>query len=98
MSDPNNLRLSECAKYFDGKFVNPSDNEVQNDSFDVVFDTVGLEVSRQQAISVIKPGGTIIHIGLTQPAMNKMPKPGTVTSLHCVKHLNFRCNRSFVDC
>ena len=68
MSDPNNLRLSECAKYFDGKFVNPSDKEVQNDSFDVVFDTVGLEVSRQQAISVIKPGGTIIHIGLTQPA------------------------------
>ena len=41
---------------------------MQNDSFDVVFDTVGLEVSRQQAISVIKPGGTIIHIGLTQPA------------------------------
>ena len=68
MSDPNNLRLSECAKYFDGKFVNPSDKEIQNNSFDVVFDTVGLEVSRQQAISVIKPGGTIIHIGLTQPA------------------------------
>ena len=67
MSDPNNLRLSECAKYFEGKFVNPSDKEIQNDSFDIVFDTVGLEVSRQQSISVIKPGGTIIHIGLTQP-------------------------------
>ena len=67
MSDPNNLRLTKCSKYFEGKFVNPSDKEVQNDSFDVVFDTVGLEVSRQQAISVIKPGGTIIHIGLTQP-------------------------------
>ena len=33
-----------------------------------MFDTVGLEVSRQQAISVIKPGGSIIHIGLTQPS------------------------------
>ena len=68
MSDPNNLRLSECAKYSDGPFANPSDEEEQNDSFDVVLDTVGLEVSRQQAISGIKPGGTIIHIGLTQPA------------------------------
>ena len=28
MSDPNNLRLSECAKYFEGKFVNPSDKEL----------------------------------------------------------------------
>jgi threonine dehydrogenase-like Zn-dependent dehydrogenase len=68
MSDPNNLRLTKCSKYFDGKFVHPSDKEIQNDSFDIVFDTVGLEVSRQQSISVIKPGGTIIHIGLTQPA------------------------------
>ena len=68
MSDPNNLRLTKCSKYFEGKFVHPSDKELQNDSFDIVFDTVGLEVSRQQSISVIKPGGTIIHIGLTQPA------------------------------
>ncbi len=68
MSDPNKLRLSECSKYFDAKFVNPTDKEIKNDSFDIVFDTVGLEVSRQQAISVVKPGGTIIHIGLTQPS------------------------------
>jgi threonine dehydrogenase-like Zn-dependent dehydrogenase len=68
ISDPNNLRLKECSKYVDAKFVGPSDKVVKPDSFDLVFDTVGLEVSRQQAISVIKPGGTIIHIGLTQPA------------------------------
>ena len=68
ISDPNNLRLKECSKYVDAKFVGPSDKEVKHDSFDLVFDTVGLEVSRQQAISVVKPGGTIIHIGLTQPA------------------------------
>ena len=30
--------------------------------------SVGLEVSRQQAIEVVAPGGSIIHIGLTQPA------------------------------
>ena len=66
MSDPNKLRLNECSKHFDAKFVGPTDKEIKNDSFDIVFDTVGLEVSRQQAISVVKPGGTIIHIGLTQ--------------------------------
>ena len=27
-----------------------------------------MEISRQQAISVVKPGGIIIHIGLTQPS------------------------------
>ena len=68
MSDPNKLRLDVCSKYFDGKFVKPNDKEVEENSFDIVVDTVGLEVSRQQAISVIKPGGSIIHIGLTQPS------------------------------
>ena len=33
-----------------------------------MFDTVGLEITRQQAIKSIKPGGAIIHIGLTQPS------------------------------
>ena len=68
VSDPNKLRLNECSKYVDAKFVAPNNNEINTDSFDLVFDTVGLEVSRQQAIKVVKPGGTIIHIGLTQPA------------------------------
>ena len=31
-------------------------------------DSVGLEVSRQQAIHVVAPGGSIVHIGLTQPS------------------------------
>ena len=68
ISDPNNLRLKECSKYVDAKFVNPDDKEINSDSFDIIFDTVGLEISRQQAIKVIKPGGIIIHIGLTQPS------------------------------
>jgi len=68
ISDPNKLRLKECSKYIDAKFVGPDDKEINNDGFDIVFDTVGLEVSRQQAITAIKPGGTIIHIGLTQPS------------------------------
>ena len=68
ISDPNKLRLNECSKYVDGKFVAPEDKEINYDGFDIVFDTVGLEISRQQAITVVKPGGCIIHIGLTQPS------------------------------
>ena len=68
ISDPNKLRLEECSKYVEGKFVNPSNKEINDDGFDIVFDTVGLEISRQQAINVVKPGGIIIHIGLTQPS------------------------------
>ena len=68
ISDPNKLRLNECSKYVDGKFVKPDTKELNNDCFDIVFDTVGLEVSRQEAIKVVKPGGTIVHIGLTQPS------------------------------
>ncbi len=68
ISDPNELRLNECSKYVSAKFVGPTHKEINTDGFDLVFDTVGLEVSRQQAITVVKPGGIIIHIGLTQPA------------------------------
>jgi len=65
--DPNNKRLEECSKYLDGDAVNPGSTSIINDHFDIIFDTVGLEVTRQQAIKTIKPGGVIIHIGLTQP-------------------------------
>ena len=68
LSDPNKKRLDECSKYLDAKYVAPNDKIINSNSFDIVFDSVGLEVSRQQAIEVVAPGGSIIHIGLTQPA------------------------------
>ena len=68
--DPNNKRLKECSKYLDATSVNPESKVIIDNSFDMVFDTVGLEVTRLQAIKSIKPGGTIIHIGLTQPNGN----------------------------
>ena len=66
--EPNDKRLKESLKYLDADGYKPSDKNLHNDHFDVVFDTVGLEVTRQQAIKSIKPGGIIIHIGLTQPS------------------------------
>ena len=68
LSDPNKLRLQECSKYLGGKFVDPKDKELNENGFDLVFDTVGLEISRQQAIYTVAPGGTIVHVGLTQPS------------------------------
>ena len=66
--DPNNKRLGECKKYLEANAVNPESKLITNDNFDIVFDTVGLEITRQNAIKSIKPGGIIIHIGLTQPS------------------------------
>ena len=68
MSDPNKLRLEECSKFVIATFVKPESLELNENGFDIIFDTVGLEISRQQAIHLVAPGGSIIHIGLTQPA------------------------------
>ena len=68
LSDPNKKRLDECSKYLDAKFVNPTDKSIKENDFDLIMDSVGLEVSRQQAIHVVSPGGSIVHIGLTQPS------------------------------
>ena len=94
LSDPNKLRLKECSKYLDASFVSPDDNKLKSNEFDIVFDTVGLEVSRQQAIDVVKPGGSIIHIGLTQPAgpfnFRKMTlQEVTVIGTYCYTNKDF---------
>ena len=94
ISDPNKLRLNECSKYVDAKFVSPESEDINSNSFDIVFDTVGLEVSRQQAIEVVKPGGSIIHIGLTQPAgpfnFRKMTlQEVTVIGTYCYTNKDF---------
>ena len=65
--DLNEKRLGECFKYLDALTAKPEDKSIIDNSFDIVFDTVGMEVTRQQAIKAIKPGGVIIHIGLTEP-------------------------------
>ena len=66
--DPNEKRLGVCSKYLDAVPVKPDSKLIDNDCFDIIFDTVGMEVTRQQAIKAVKPGGIIIHIGLTQPS------------------------------
>jgi len=66
--DPNKKRLGECSKYLNANAMSPDSKNIINNHFDIVFDTVGMEVTRKQAIQAVKPGGVIIHIGLTQPS------------------------------
>jgi threonine dehydrogenase-like Zn-dependent dehydrogenase len=39
-------------------------NEPASDSIDLVFDAVGADVTRRAASALVRPGGTIVHIGL----------------------------------
>ncbi len=66
--EPNDKRLKESLKYLDADGFKPNDKNIYNDYFDIVFDTVGLEATRQQSIKTVKPGGILIHIGLTEPS------------------------------
>ena len=66
MSDPNKKRLDVCSRYLEAKFVSPDNKLIQENNFDLILESVGLEVTRHQAIKSIAPGGTIVHIGLTQ--------------------------------
>jgi threonine dehydrogenase-like Zn-dependent dehydrogenase len=68
MSDPNKKRLDECGKYLKANFVSPNDKSIKENNYDLILESVGLEVTRHQAIKSIAPGGTIIHIGLTEPS------------------------------
>ena len=68
MSDPNKKRLDECEKYLKANFVSPNDKSIKENNYDLILESVGLEVTRHQAIKSISPGGTIIHIGLTEPS------------------------------
>ncbi len=68
LSEPNSKRLKVCSSSLKSKAVKPDDSNLKDNQFDVVFDTVGLEITRQSAIKLIKPGGSIIHIGLTHPS------------------------------
>ena len=68
LTEPNTKRGEVCSNNLKSKCLKPSDKLIVENSFDLVIDSVGLEATRQAAIKFIKPGGTIIHIGLTQPS------------------------------
>ena len=66
--EPNEKRLKVCSNHLDSETLKPDNQDISIDSFDMIFDTVGLETTRQNSIKLVKPGGVIVHIGLTQPS------------------------------
>jgi len=65
--DTNTKRLVVCKKASSYSVSHPDDG-VKVNSYDIVFDAVGFEVTRKKSIQCVKQGGVIIHIGLSQPA------------------------------
>ena len=68
MSDNLFLILGNQLFYLKASFVAPDDKSIKENHFDLILESVGLEITRHQAINSIAPGGTIVHIGLTQPS------------------------------
>ena len=63
LSETNPLRRSN---YQDGdvRLIDPTRERLEPNSFDIVLDVVGLQITRQSAIDAVRPGGVIMHIGL----------------------------------
>jgi len=68
LSEPNTKRLNVCKNNLNSNCINPLNKKIDQNSYDIVFDTVGMELTRQSSIKYVKPGGLIVHIGLTQPS------------------------------
>ena len=65
--DTNKKRLKVCGDSLSSETLLPDDLAIKKNSFDFIFDTVGLEITRQNSINFVNSGGVIVHIGLTQP-------------------------------
>ena len=61
----NEKRLDVCKKSLQSQVLNTESDKIKNNSFDFVIDAVGNEKTRQFAIKSTKPGGAIVHVGLT---------------------------------
>ncbi len=55
------LRLGAHAAYADGASVHPADDDL---GFDLVLDAVGAEATRKLALDLVRPGATVVCIGL----------------------------------
>jgi threonine dehydrogenase-like Zn-dependent dehydrogenase len=64
--DTNQKRLDVCKQASKCNIALPDDSHILPNNYDIVFDAVGFATTRQKSIQTIKPGGVIIHIGLSQ--------------------------------
>lgn len=64
VSEPNDLRREAVAAHARCETLDPRASQPAENAFDVVIDAVGAKVTRAQALSAVKPGGVIMHVGL----------------------------------
>ena len=65
LCETNQIRVNELQKYQQFSVVNPAtDTNFSNLKFDLIIDAVGIDQTREIAMSTICPGGTIANIGL----------------------------------
>lgn len=68
IAETNALRRATIAKHTAITAVDPRTHPAPEDAYDLVFDAVGGEHTRNAAIKSVRPGGTVVHIGLMDNA------------------------------
>ncbi len=64
LAELNPLRRAAVEQHAHCQTVDPRTTPLAESSFDVVIDAVGAKPTRTQALAAVKPGGTIMHVGL----------------------------------
>jgi len=65
LAETNDLRGKSAADHTGCRVFNPiTDSDAEDGSFDLVLDCVGGGKTRELAMSAVKTGGTLVHIGL----------------------------------
>ena len=64
MTELNPLRRDAIVEHVGCSTIDPRNTPIPDSAFDYVVDAVGAKLTRQQAFAAVKPGGSIMHIGL----------------------------------
>ncbi len=64
ISETNDLRRQTVVDHTDIPVRNPISDALPESAYDIVFDAVGGEVTRNSAVAAVRPGGVVVHIGL----------------------------------
>lgn len=64
LAEVNPLRRQSAEQHANVVTYDPRSDEVEENGFDYVIDAVGSKITRAAALSAIRPGGVVMHIGL----------------------------------
>ena len=64
IAEPNPTRAKLCADVTGLEVYNPLTDAPEDGSIDLVFDAVGSGRTRAASCALVRPGGTIVHVGL----------------------------------